>query len=525
MNSLLIAGLGIGAFTGVGLSILVEYFLKNQKIKRAKLTALDIVQQAKDSQESQETRNIAIEEKYKTHNSRQRYQDQELFFRTRRKLQKEIDQYLHKQKLHCHMLESGKNKKTYELQSLSSSIKDQTQKLIRVKTFIKEKKQDFIKHLQQKFSIDQAQIKAAYKEEQINKIKTQTINWITKNEENFKQNLNTYTHAILDRVLSRFLQAYCPERGIKNILFSNKKSFNNLLDKDQAIIKQIEKECGVDIKVSDKEPSMTVFGIDPVRKELGRSVLQAIANKRYFKESDIKRLVQEAKRQLFQQIHHDGERIVQALALRDIHSEVKNLMGALRYRYSFAQNQYFHCLEVGWLCGMLYAEMAEDVMTARRAGMLHDIGKAIDYSKEGGHAVIGADFIQKWKEPEHIVHAVRAHHYDVSPENPLDFLVIAADALSGARPGARRSTVDSYNQKVLTLEKIGRSFKGVKDTYIMSAGREIRVIVDSKQIDDRAALDLSKKIAQKIEEECSYPGLIKVTVMRTVTSRVDTSNL
>jgi len=152
---------------------------------------------------------------------------------------------------------------------------------------------------------------------------------------------------------------------------------------------------------------------------------------------------------------------------------------------------------------------------------LHDIGKAMDHSKEGGHATIGAEFIEKHGENKQVVYAVKAHHHDVSPKQPLDFLVISADALSGARPGARRSTVDSYNQKVLTLEKIGKSFKGVKDTYIMSAGREIRVIVDSQQIDDTKALDLSKKIARKIEEECSYPGLIKVTVVRTVTKNID----
>jgi ribonuclease Y len=197
------------------------------------------------------------------------------------------------------------------------------------------------------------------------------------------------------------------------------------------------------------------------------------------------------------------------------------MMGALRYRYSFAQNQHFHCQEVGWLCGLLGVELGVSLLPARRAGMLHDIGKAMDHSKEGGHAVIGADFIEKHGEQASVVHAVKAHHYDVTPDQPLDFLVIAADALSGARPGARRSTVDSYNQKVLTLEKIGNSFKGVKETYIMSAGREVRVIVNSQKIDDEKALELSKKIAGKIEEECSYPGLIKVTVVRQVTKSVN----
>lgn len=295
----------------------------------------------------------------------------------------------------------------------------------------------------------------------------------------------------------------------------------NLLGPDFSKMKILEKECGVDMKVSDLEPNISILGIDPVRRELGRASLQKIAKRKQIKENEIKNLVQKTKRELFQQIKSDGQKICRELKLEDMKREIKNMMGSLRYRYSFAQNQYFHCQEVGWLCGLLNTELGEESSPARRAGMLHDIGKAMDHSKEGGHAVIGADFIEKYGEKPSIVYAVKAHHHDVTPENTLDFLVISADALSGARPGARRSTVDSYNQKVLTLEKIGKSFKGVKDTYIMSAGREIRVIVDSKKIDDLKALELSKKIAGKIEEECSYPGLIKVTVVRQVTKSVN----
>jgi ribonuclease Y len=154
------------------------------------------------------------------------------------------------------------------------------------------------------------------------------------------------------------------------------------------------------------------------------------------------------------------------------------------------------------------------VKDGRRAGVLHDIGKAMDHSKEGGHAVIGAEFIERLGEKPEIVHAVRAHHYDEQPSSDLAFLTIAADAISGARPGARRSTMDSYTQKMADLEKIGSSFEGVQATYILSAGREVRVVVNGDRVDDHEALNLSKQIAQKIEEELSYPGLIKVTVVR-----------
>ena len=191
------------------------------------------------------------------------------------------------------------------------------------------------------------------------------------------------------------------------------------------------------------------------------------------------------------------------------------MMGSLRFRYSFTQNQYFHCAEVGWLCGLLAAELrGVDIKKARRSGVLHDLGKAMDHELEGGHAVIGADFILKRNEAPDIVHAVKSHHYDEQPSSDMAFLVIAADAISGARPGARRSTIESYNQKVTELEAIARSFEGVTDCYILSGGREVRVLVNSRKVDDQSALKMSQQMAEKIETECNYPGQIKVVIVR-----------
>jgi ribonuclease Y len=190
-------------------------------------------------------------------------------------------------------------------------------------------------------------------------------------------------------------------------------------------------------------------------------------------------------------------------------------MGSLRFRYSFTQNQYFHCGEVGWLCGLLASELGSvPIKKARRSGMLHDLGKAMDHELEGGHAVIGADFISKRNEAPDIIHAVRAHHYDEQPSTDMAFLVIAADAISGARPGARRSTMESYNQKVTELERIAKSHRGVIDCFVLSGGRECRVLVNGREVNDMQSLQLSQKIARQIEEECNYPGQIKVVVVR-----------
>lgn len=319
---------------------------------------------------------------------------------------------------------------------------------------------------------------------------------------------------VLYQVLNRFARPYCPERGIGNVTFNNPDHKNKVYGPNEQWARKIEQLCGVDIVYNADYQSATVMGFDPVRRELGRLVLEQVSNLKHIDDKAIEDVFNRCKKDLFKKILVDGNRVTNELRLPGMHEAVRSMLGALRYRYSFAQNQHFHVAEVGWLCGLLSAELGLPVSEGRRAGLLHDIGKAMDHSREGGHAVIGAEFIEQHGEAPDVVHAVRAHHYDEAPSTDLAFLTIAADAISGARPGARRSTMDSYTQKMADLEKIGSSFEGVTATYILSAGREIRVIVDGHRVDDHRALSLSKQVAQRIEEELSYPGLIKVTVVR-----------
>ncbi|MBK8203321.1 MAG: DUF3552 domain-containing protein [Bdellovibrionales bacterium] len=318
----------------------------------------------------------------------------------------------------------------------------------------------------------------------------------------------------LNVALSRFARPYCEERGIGLVYFPNADSRQRVVGENRANLNALERICGVDISINEEFNSASCLGFDPVRRELARATMEKLIHERSVNEKRIEEIVAKTKRDLFKVIRQDGNKIAKELGMKDFHPEIINMLGALRYRYSFSQNQHFHCAEVGWLCGLLSSEIGNNQSLGRRAGLLHDIGKSMDHSMEGGHAVIGADFIQKNGESQEIVHAVRAHHFDEQPQTDLAYLVIAADAVSGARPGARRSTVDSYNQKMADLQNIGNSFPGVTNTYILSAGREVRVVVDSGRVDDFTALDLSKKIAQKIEEECSYPGQIRVTVVR-----------
>ncbi len=332
-------------------------------------------------------------------------------------------------------------------------------------------------------------------------------------DEELKDTAEAQAKQILDAALDRFVRPYCSERGIGSVTLPDAAFYQSLNHPE--IITALQTSCGCDIILDEGQSHVGVAGFDPVRRELTRRVLERlIKNRRDLTVNGITRLAEQTKKELFRQIQNDGDQIAKELKLTDLHPEIRQMMGSLRYRYSFTQNQYFHCGEVGWLAGLLASELGGDIKKSRRSGLLHDIGKSMDHAVDGGHAMIGADFIEKRGEKADIVHNVRAHHFDVTPSTPEAFIVIAADAISGARPGARRSTIESYNQKVTELQDIAHSFDGVTDCFVLNGGRECRVVVNSRKISDSVALDYSHKIAQRIESECSYPGHIKVVIVR-----------
>lgn len=347
-----------------------------------------------------------------------------------------------------------------------------------------------------------------------NQFENETARYHQTLEEDLFQESEKRAKQILSKVINRFERPYCPERGISNINFPDLKCMKKVLGADYKNTALLEKLIGVDLTAIEEKLFLNVSGFDPVRRELTRMVCERLIKDRQVDEKRIELVVQKTKKDLFKKIRLDGNRIAKELGLKNLHPEIRNMMGSLRYRYSFSQNQHFHCAEVGWLCGLMSAELQLPILMGRRCGMLHDIGKAMDHSIDGGHAVIGADFISRHEEKEDVVHAVRAHHFDVQPDSDVAYLVIAADAISGARPGARRSTTESYTQKMEDLIRIGNSYKEVESTYIVSAGREVRLVVDSRRVDDHQALNLSKVVAERIEEECVYPGTIRVTVIR-----------
>ncbi len=411
-----------------------------------------------------------------------------------------------------------------ELRALSMSLTDSQKKLDTIQTELLKSQENYQKELILKTQLVLADVIDQIKQKLINDVQADVEKFIESTEAEAKEYSEAKAKRILALCIDRFSKEMSTERNISSTFFPDEKVrslFCARLDENIAVIQDV---TGCDVLI-DKNPeperlfNIQVVGYDPVRRELTRRIFEKIFRdtEKSGKLTDptyIRRVSETLKVDLLKQIKKDGEQLSKELGFQDMHPEIKQVMGSLRFRYSYTQNQYFHCGEVGWFAGLLASELGVDIKKSRRSGLLHDLGKALDHQFDGSHAVIGADFIAARNEHVDIIHAVRAHHYDVQPEVEMDFLVIAADAISGGRPGARRSTMETYTQKVTGLQEISKRFNGVTDVFILNGGRECRVHVNSRQVDDLQASKIAEQIAKTIEEEMQYPGQIKVVVVR-----------
>ena len=279
-------------------------------------------------------------------------------------------------------------------------------------------------------------------------------------------------------------------------------------------IKAFESVTGVDVIIDDTPDVVTLTSFDPVRREIARQTLQKLVNDGRIHPGRIEEVADRVRKEIDAQIKEKGEEAVFEAGIFGLHPELVKLLGKLQFRTSYGQNVLNHSLEVSFLAGLMAQELGADVKVAKRAGLLHDIGKAVDHEYEGTHIQIGVDLAKKYKEKDIIVNAIAAHHGDVPPESIEAVLVQAADAISGARPGARRESLENYIKRLENLESLANSFAGVEQSYAIQAGREIRVIVKPDQVNDARTVFLAKEIAQKLESELEYPGQIKVNVIR-----------
>lgn len=333
-------------------------------------------------------------------------------------------------------------------------------------------------------------------------------------EEETKEDAEAKSKRIIGIAIQRFAGEYVGERTIGSVELPSDDVKGRLIGREGRNIRAFEQICGVDLIIDDTPEVVVISSFNVVRKEIARMVIQKLIADGRIHPAKIEEFHDKSKAEMEKQLRDLGEKAQMEIGVHGIHPEILKLVGALQWRTSYTQNQYQHAIEAAFICGAMAAELGLNVKQARRAALLHDIGKVIDASAEGSHAVIGADFAKKYGESPDIVHAIRAHHDDEKPLSVLAHLVAAADALSGARPGARKAMMESYVSRLTDIEAIVNTFEGVSKSYAISGGREVRVFVENDRVSDEQTVMLSRDIAKKIEEEMSYPGTIKVTVLR-----------
>ena len=319
---------------------------------------------------------------------------------------------------------------------------------------------------------------------------------------------------IIANAIQRYAADYVAEETVSVVNLPNEEMKGRIIGREGRNIRALEAATGVDLIVDDTPEAVIISGFSPIRREIARITLERLITDGRIHPGRIEEIVAKAEQEMEQSIRESGERATFDVGVHGINPELVKMIGKLKFRTSFAQNVYQHSLEVSFLAGAMASELGVNVKQAKRAGLLHDIGKAVDHEIEGSHALIGADLARKYGEAQKIIHAIAAHHDDEKPSGLLDILIQAADALSAARPGARWEMLETYVKRLEDLERIAYSFPGVNKAYAIQAGREIRVIVENEEISDADSAMLSRDIARKIENELSYPGQIRVTVIR-----------
>ena len=319
---------------------------------------------------------------------------------------------------------------------------------------------------------------------------------------------------IMALAIQRYAGEYVAERTVSVVPLPSDEMKGRIIGREGRNIRALEAATGIDLIIDDTPEAVILSGFNPVRREVARLSLEKLLADGRIHPGRIEEVVAKSTEEVELSIKEAGEQAAFDLGVHGIHPEIIKLIGRLKYRTSYTQNVYLHSLEVAFLCGIMAAELGLNVKQAKRAGLLHDLGKAVDHEVEGSHAVIGAELARKYGETPKIVHAIMAHHEDEKPNSILAILVQAADALSGARPGARREMMETYVKRLGDLERIATSFSGVQSSFAIQAGREIRVMVSSEQVTDDQSVVMARDIAKKIEAEMTYPGQIKVNVIR-----------
>ncbi len=393
---------------------------------------------------------------------------------------------------------------------LDSKIKDNTARTEELEV-IKQQQLDKLQELSG-FTVEQAKAEIIGQIEE--QAKYEAAMKLAEIEERLKEEADEKAKNIISLAISRLASDHVAEATVSVVALPNDDMKGRIIGREGRNIRTVETLTGVDLIIDDTPEAITISCFDPVRREIARLALEKLIADGRIHPARIEEMVEKAKKEVEISIKQAGERATFETGIHGIPSELVKVLGRLRYRTSYGQNVLDHSIEVSLLAGMIADEMGVDSTVAKRAGLLHDIGKALTHETEGSHVQIGVDLAKKYKESKEIIHAIEAHHGDVEPKTPIAFIVQAADAISAARPGARRENLENYIKRLQKLEEIAESFPGVEKSFAIQAGREVRIMVKPEDISDQQMILVAREIAQKIESELKYPGQIKINVVR-----------
>ena len=508
------ADIVITAFICIGIGAAVGYYFKkyitDKEVEDAKNLSERILDEAKKDAQA--------------HKKELLLQAQDEVFALKKEIEqdaKDRERELKKNEARLQAKEERLEKKVESLALKESELVNQEKKVAKQERAIEEKEES----LQEMISQQQARLeeisgltseeaRARLMQEIESKARHDAAKMVRVIEVEAQETAHRKAQMIIASAVQRYAGDYVSEHTVSSVELPSEDMKGRIIGREGRNIRAIEAATGVDLIIDDTPETVILSAYNPLRREVAKRSLERLISDGRIHPARIEDIVKKVEKEMDVQIREIGEQATFDLGVHGIHPEIVRLLGQLRFRTSFTQNVLQHSLEVAFLCGIMAAELGLDIKKAKRAGLLHDLGKAVDHEVEGPHAIIGADLAKKYNESSEIVHAIAAHHEDVPPKSVYAVLVQAADSLSGARPGARKELLESYVKRLEELEGIAMGFNGVGRAFAIQAGREVRVMVDCDAVNDDQIYMLSKDIAKQIEEKMTYPGQIRVTVIR-----------
>jgi len=436
---------------------------------------------------------------------------------TKEKIEQESrERRLELQKLEQRLLQKEENleKKSDQLERREEQFKVKEQKIQELEKENLQIKEKQLKKLEEISGFSKAEAQQELFHQVERDVEKDLARMIKEKETQAKEEAEKKAREVISLAIQRYAADHIAETTVSVVSLPNDEMKGRIIGREGRNIRTLENLTGIDLIIDDTPEAVILSGFDPIRREIARVALEKLIADGRIHPGRIEEMVEKSRREIEAKIREEGEQAAFDTGVHGIHKELIKLLGRLKYRTSYGQNVLNHSIEVAHLCGIMASEIGADVSIAKRAGLLHDIGKAVDHEVEGPHVEIGADLCKRYGESKAITHAVLAHHEDLEFESTEAVLVAAADALSAARPGARRETLESYVKRLESLEKIADSFEGVDKAYAIQAGREIRILVKPDRVRDDAAPKLARDIVKTIEEDLEYPGQIKVTIIR-----------